>query len=102
MAVILSSFEAQSEPATRVTLFQGIAQRGQNGPDYSEGCGIGEFIKSFQLLPKERLSNWTKKSKEKKAERWSKIAREAAKQCHRAYVPGFAIPEDFDKILRGI
>ncbi|HBI74021.1 MAG TPA: 16S rRNA (uracil(1498)-N(3))-methyltransferase, partial [Lachnospiraceae bacterium] len=40
-----------------------------------------------------------KKYREKKAERWQKIAREAAKQCRRAYVPEVAAPVDFDEAM---
>ncbi len=98
VAVILSSFEAQSEPATRVTLFQGLPKGDKMDLIIQKAVELGVH-KIVPVITQRTVVQLDKKSKEKKAERWSKIAREAAKQCHRAYVPEVAIPEDFDKIL---
>ena len=42
------------------------------------------------------------KTSKKKTDRWTKIAKEAAKQCNRAYIPEIHEPIKFDEMLKKI
>lgn len=99
VAVILSSFESQSEPSTRITLFQGLPKGDKMDLIIQKTVELGVH-KIIPVITQRTVVQLDAKSREKKAVRWSKIAKEAAKQCNRAFVPEVSKPIEYDKIFK--
>lgn len=62
----------------------------------------GTELGAHEFLPfaaKRSIVKWDEKKAAKKIERWQKIAKEAAEQSHRSYLPEVDIPVSFNALL---
>ncbi|MGX6442803.1 16S rRNA (uracil(1498)-N(3))-methyltransferase [Neobacillus sp. K501] len=62
----------------------------------------GTELGAHEFLPfaaKRSIVKWDEKKAAKKIERWQKIAKEAAEQSHRSYLPEVDIPVSFNTLL---
>ena len=98
-AKILYSFQADTEPKVQVTLYQAIPKGEKMDLIVQKSVELGVY-KIVPVITSRTVVQLNKKDREKKAERWSRIAREAAKQSRRAFVPGVTAPMDFDDFIR--
>ncbi|MGI6123866.1 MAG: 16S rRNA (uracil(1498)-N(3))-methyltransferase [Acetivibrionales bacterium] len=98
IAQIKATFQNEAEPQTHVTLFQGVLKGEKMDLIIQKGVELGVH-RIVPVITNRTVVKLNKKDSEKKAERWSKIAREAAKQCRRAYVPEVTEPISFDESL---
>lgn len=98
IARINTSFQNKTEPETRVTLFQGIPKGEKMELIIQKGVELGVHS-IVPVITSRTVVKLNKKDSEKKAERWTKISIEAAKQCRRAYVPQILEPISFDEAL---
>ncbi len=97
-ARILRSFQSDTEPKTHVTLFQGLPKGEKMELIIQKAVELGVY-RIVPVITQRSVVQLDKKDREKKAERWSRIAREAAKQCRRAYVPQIDPPMDFKEAI---
>lgn len=97
-AKVLFSFRSETEPKTRVTLFQGLPKGEKMDLIIQKAVELGVY-KIVPVITQRSIVQLDKKDREKKAERWSKIAREATKQCRRATVPEITPPINFDEAI---
>lgn len=97
-ARINTSFQNKTEPETRVTLFQGVPKGEKMELIIQKGVELGVHS-IVPVITSRTVVKLNKKDSEKKAERWTKISIEAAKQCRRAYVPQILEPISFDEAL---
>lgn len=96
---IISAEESRLEPRTKVTLFQGIPKSGKMDIIVQKAVELGvhhivpvDCVRSVaKILSGERGAQ--------KIERLNKIAREAAKQCGRGFVPRVAEPLSFKGVV---
>ena len=78
------------EPAVRVTLYQGLPKADKVDYVVQKGTEAGLF--AVRILEMARsVSRLNGSDASKKAERWQRIAQEAAKQAGRAHVPEIAV-----------
>lgn len=98
IARINTSFQNKTEPETRVTLFQGVPKGEKMELIIQKGVELGVHS-IVPVITNRTVVKLDKKDSEKKAERWTKISIEAAKQCRRAYVPQILEPISFDEAL---
>lgn len=94
LAKIESSYKSDTEPKARVTLFQGIPKGNKMDLIIQKTVELGVY-KIVPIITERTVVKINEKDKAKKANRWSKIAKEAAKQCHRAYIPEVLKPIKF-------
>lgn len=94
IAEITSEFQSETEPKTRVTLFQGLPKGEKMELIIQKTVELGIY-RIVPVITQRSVVQLDSKDRAKKAERWSKIAREAAKQCGRAFVPEVFAPVDF-------
>lgn len=94
LAEITSAFLAEAEPEIQLTLFQGLPKGEKMDLIIQKGVELGVH-KIIPVLTERTVVQLDKNDFGKKAERWSKIAREAAKQCRRAVVPYVSEPISF-------
>lgn len=98
LAKVISSFSPETEPDVKVTLFQGVPKGEKMDLIIQKTVELGIF-RIVPVLTERTVVKLDEKARERKAERWSKIAAEAAKQCKRAYIPEVLKPVDFDEAL---
>lgn len=98
VAEIKATFHSETEPQTRVTLFQGIPKGEKMELIIQKSVELG-IHRIIPVITSRTVVKLDKKESEKKAERWNKISREAAKQCRRAYVPEVSEVIGFDEAL---
>ncbi len=98
IAEIVSSFLTDTEPQIKLTLFQGLPKGEKMDLIIQKGVelGVHRFI---PVITDRTVVQLDRKDGEKKAERWSKIAREASKQCRRALVPEISVPLSLDEAI---
>lgn len=98
IAKIKATFQNDTEPKIRVTLFQGMPKGEKMDFIIQKGVELGVH-RIIPVITNRTVVKLNKKDGERKAERWSRISREAAKQCRRAYVPEVTEPISFDEAL---
>lgn len=98
IAEIKATFQTETEPETLITLFQGLPKGDKMELIIQKGVELGVH-RIIPVITNRTVVKLNKKDSEKKAERWSRISKEAAKQCRRAYVPEVAEPITFDEAL---
>jgi len=98
LAEIKAVFQTETEPKTRITLFQGLPKGEKMDLIIQKGVELGVH-RIIPVITKRTVVKLNKTDREKKAERWSRISKEAAKQCRRAYVPEVTEPITFDDAL---
>ncbi len=94
---ILDKQKFATEPATRVTLYQGVpkASKMETVIQKTVEMGVDTIVPVFM----ERTVVVEKGNFGKKLERWNKIAAEAVKQCKRGIIPRVTESYDVDKML---
>lgn len=94
---ILDKQKFATEPATRVTLYQGVpkASKMETVIQKTVEMGVDTIVPVFM----ERTVVVEKGNFGKKLERWNKIAAEAVKQCKRGIIPHVTESYDVDKML---
>ena len=94
---ILDKQKFATEPATRVTLYQGVpkASKMETVIQKTVEMGVDTIVPVFM----ERTVVVEKGNFGKKLERWQKIAAEAVKQCKRGIIPRVTESYDVDKML---
>lgn len=94
---ILDKQKFATEPATRVTLYQGVpkASKMETVIQKTVEMGVDTIVPVFM----ERTVVVEKGNFGKKLERWNKIAAEAVKQCKRGIIPRVSESYDVDKML---
>ena len=98
LAEITASFQTEAEPEINLTLFQGLLKGEKMDLIIQKGVELG--VRSIIPVITDRTVVQVDNNKsEKKALRWSKIAREASKQCRRAMVPHILEPISFDEAI---
>ena len=94
---VLSKAKSDSEPALKVTLYQGLPKGSKM--DYiiqkTTELGITRIVPCEMSRCVVKLED----RKEKKTERWRKIAEEAAKQSGRGIIPEISMPMTFHEAL---
>lgn len=83
---VLESSPCQSEPALKVTLYQGLPKGDKMDWIVQKAVELGVYA-VVPMLTARCVSRPDKKSALKKTERWQKIAEEAAKQSGRGIIP---------------
>ena len=94
---ILDKQKFATEPATRVTLYQGVpkASKMETVIQKTVEMGVDTIVPVFM----ERTVVVEKGNFGKKLDRWQKIAAEAVKQCKRGIIPRVAESYDVDRML---
>ena len=94
---ILDKQKFATEPATRVTLYQGVpkATKMETVIQKTVEMGVDTIVPVFM----ERTVVVEKGNFGKKLDRWNKIAAEAVKQCKRGIIPRVTESYDFDRML---
>ena len=95
-AEIEDSFRPGTEPGVRVTLFQGLPKGEKMDLIVQKTVELGVY-RIIPVITQRSVVQLGSKDRAKKAQRWSKIAKEASKQCGRAYVPQVLAPLDFNE-----
>ncbi|MCX7773912.1 MAG: 16S rRNA (uracil(1498)-N(3))-methyltransferase [Clostridia bacterium] len=98
VAKVLSSILSETEPKVRVTLFQGFPKGEKMDLIIQKAVELGVY-EIVPVLTERSVVQLDGKEREKKGERFNKIAREAAKQCRRAYVPRVISPVTLNEAL---
>lgn len=97
-ARIVSSIDSNNEPPYRVTLYQGSPKGDKLEYVTQKAVELGVY-RIVPFISERCVSRPDSKSASKKAQRLSKIAREAAKQCGRAILPEVADYISFCQML---
>ena len=97
-ARVLSSEVSQSEPKTKITLYQALPKSDKMEIIIQKTveCGVFEIVPFRSEFSVVKLDN---KDGEKKRERWQKIAEGAAKQSGRGIIPTVLAPLDFKSAI---
>lgn len=92
-----AGYDLKAEPATRVTLYQGVPKAGKMEYLVQKGTEIGicRFVPFFS-------SRCVVKPGKDKGERYGRVAYEAAKQAHRGAVPQVELPVDFAGLCQAL
>jgi len=98
-AEIISSFRSDTEPSVKLTLFQGLPKGDKIDLIIQKSVELGVY-RVVPVITERTVVQLDPKQSRKKTERWQRIAKEAAKQCHRAYIPEISEPVEFDEVLK--
>lgn len=92
-----AGYALKAEPATRITLYQGMPKAGKMEYLVQKGTeiGISRFVPFFS-------SRCVVKPGKDKGERYGRVAYEAAKQAHRGAVPRVELPVDFTGLCQAL
>ncbi|WP_102192592.1 16S rRNA (uracil(1498)-N(3))-methyltransferase [Microbacterium aurantiacum] len=89
--VRISQRSEQAAPSPRIVLAQALAKGDRDELAVQAACELGvDEIVPWQAS--RSVSRWEGPKAAKGRERWASIVREAAKQAHRAWVPGVSAP----------
>lgn len=91
---VMEKRPGDTEPDVHVTLYQALVKGDKFDTVVQKAVELGA-MKIVPVLSERCVSRPDEKSLEKKRERWQKIARSAAMQCARAYVPEIGEPLAF-------
>ena len=98
-ARMVSRIEEDNEPTIMVTLFQGLAKGDKM--DFivrsATQLGVGEFI---PLLTQRTVPKLSEKALDNRVGRWAKVAKEAAAQSGRRFIPTFKLPMNLSAAYR--
>ena len=87
---------AQTEPRTKITLFQCLPKAGKMETIIQKCVEIG--VCGFVPVQSERCVVVLKPPYEGRIERWQRVSEEAAKQSRRGVIPQVALPAALDKL----
>ncbi|MDI9514760.1 MAG: 16S rRNA (uracil(1498)-N(3))-methyltransferase [Clostridiaceae bacterium] len=91
IAVIVDSYQADTEPRVRLTLYQGLPKMEKMDLIIQKAVELGIY-RIVPVLTQRTVVQLDSSAADKKLKRWTRIAIEAAKQCRRAYVPEIERP----------
>ena len=100
-ATILESRLSESEPALRLTLYQGLAKAEKMDLIIQKAVELGIY-RIVPVMTERTVVQLDDSDRKKKSERWNRIAKEASKQCRRAFVPQVAQPLTLEMALKEI
>lgn len=96
---ILEEMEADTEPASKLYLFQGLPKSDKMELIVQKAVELGVY----QVIPvamKRSVVRLDDKKAEKKADRWNSIAESAAKQAGRSRIPEVTMPLSYNEALK--
>lgn len=96
---ILEEMEADTEPASKLYLFQGLPKSDKMELIVQKAVELGVY----QVIPvamKRSVVRLDDKKAAKKAERWNSIAESAAKQAGRSRIPEVTMPLSYNEALK--
>jgi len=96
VAELLLSMEVDTEPDCRITLYQGIQKAGKFETVVQKGVELG--VAAFVPFDCERAVAKPWSGKDSRHSRYSRVAKEAAKQSRRGIVPTVEPPISFDEL----
>ncbi|MBM7645807.1 16S rRNA (uracil1498-N3)-methyltransferase [Scopulibacillus daqui] len=98
-AVIKKQLEENAELPIHVTIVQGLPKGDKLEFIVQKGteCGARAFI---PLKAERSISKWAVNKVDKKLSRLKKIAKEAAEQSHRTYIPEIGRPVSIDQLIK--
>lgn len=91
--------EEASELPILITIASGLPKGDKLEWVIQKGTELGAY-KFIPFAAARSIVKWDEKKAEKKVERWQKIAKEAAEQSHRAYLPEVVNPVSFKTLLQ--
>ncbi|WP_417899536.1 16S rRNA (uracil(1498)-N(3))-methyltransferase [Bacillus haimaensis] len=99
VARIVEWISAEVELPVRVTIANGLPKGDKLELVIQKGTELGaEMFIPFNAA--RSIVKWDEKKGRKKVERWNKIAKEAAEQSHRSYLPEVTAPLSFAELLK--
>ncbi|XJZ26276.1 16S rRNA (uracil(1498)-N(3))-methyltransferase [Bacillota bacterium Lsc_1132] len=99
IAEVVERLDENTELPIRVTIASGLPKGDKLEWVVQKGTELG----AHEFLPfaaARSVVKWDDKKAAKKVERWQKIAKEAAEQSHRAFLPEVINPVDFKTLLQ--
>ena len=96
---ILEEMEADTEPASKLYLFQGLPKSDKMELIVQKAVELGVY----QVIPvamKRSVVRLDDKKAAKKADRWNSIAESAAKQAGRSRIPEVTMPLSYKEVLK--
>jgi len=96
---ILEEMEADTEPASKLYLFQGLPKSDKMELIVQKAVELGVY----QVIPvamKRSVVRLDDKKAEKKVDRWNSIAESAAKQAGRSRIPEVTMPLSYNEALK--
>jgi 16S rRNA (uracil1498-N3)-methyltransferase len=90
--------DEHSELPITITIASGLPKGDKLEWIIQKGTELGAH-KFLPFSAKRSIVKWDDKKAAKKIERWQKIAKEAAEQCHRSYLPEVEHPVSFKGLL---
>lgn len=96
---ILEEMEADTEPASKLYLFQGLPKSDKMELIVQKAVELG----GYQVIPvamKRSVVRLDDKKAAKKADRWNSIAESAAKQAGRSRIPEVTMPLSYNEALK--
>lgn len=96
---ILEEMEADTEPASKLYLFQGLPKSDKMELIVQKAVELGVY----QVIPvamKRSVARLDDKKAAKKADRWNSIAESAAKQAGRSRIPEVTMPLSYNEALK--
>ena len=90
-----------AEPNVRITLYQGLPKADKMEFIVQKCTELGVYAVAPVQMERS-VVQISGKDSAKKAERWQRIAREAAKQCGRARVPAISLPQPLSNLSRAL
>ncbi|MCA1318884.1 16S rRNA (uracil(1498)-N(3))-methyltransferase [Bacillus tianshenii] len=99
VAHIVEWISAEVELPVRVTIANGLPKGDKLELVIQKGTELGaEMFIPFNAA--RSIVKWDEKKGQKKVERWNKIAKEAAEQSHRSFLPEVTAPLSFAELLK--
>ncbi|PKM50812.1 MAG: 16S rRNA (uracil(1498)-N(3))-methyltransferase [Firmicutes bacterium HGW-Firmicutes-7] len=96
---ILSVQQSIQELPTKIYLFQGLPKQDKMELIIQKSVELGVY-EIIPVVMARSIVKINQQNKEKKNDRWQKIATAAAKQSHRATIPRVTVPMTFDEALQ--
>lgn len=101
IAAIVESYQADTEPRVRLTLYQGLPKMEKMDLIIQKAVELG-VCRIVPVLTRRTVVQLDGPSAEKRAVRWNRIAMEASKQCGRACVPEVIKPLSLEDALHDL
>ncbi|WP_078382672.1 16S rRNA (uracil(1498)-N(3))-methyltransferase [Sutcliffiella halmapala] len=96
---IVEWIKAETEMPVRVTIANGLPKGDKLELVIQKGTELGaEMFIPFNAG--RSIVKWDEKKGKKKVERWNKIAKEAAEQSHRSFIPEVLAPMSFTELIK--
>lgn len=99
VAEVVQWIEASSELPINITIVSGLPKGDKLEWIIQKGTELGAH-KFIPFISARSVVKWDEKKSAKKAERWQKIAKEAAEQAHRTELPEVMNPQNIKSLLK--